>query len=232
LWSPDGTRIAYSAARTTSYLDLFQAAVSGDSAEEPLLVTPMSKQLSDWSLDGRFLAFRISDPQTGYDVWAMPLEGDRKAMPIARTPADERDGQFSPDARWVAYESNDTGRPEIYVRPFGRNGDPERVSTSGGTQARWRHDGQELFYVAPDAELMSVVVKASSDADRLLIEPATRLFPLHITIGGPPGQQYVPSADGQRFLVNVVRERAAEPINVVLHWKGLAAKNNAASSEQ
>src|SRR5262249_315530 len=92
LWSPDGTHLAYSAARTTSYLDLFLAAVSGDSAEEPLLVTPVSKQLSDWSLDGRFLAFRISDPQTGYDVWAMPLDGDRKAIPIARTPADERDG--------------------------------------------------------------------------------------------------------------------------------------------
>jgi serine/threonine protein kinase len=233
IFSPDGTRIAYSASKTTSNLDLFVATVSGGTDDIPLLVTRQSKQPTDWSFDNKFLAYRTSDPQTGYDVWVLPLEGDRTPLPIAHTAADEREGQFSPDAGWIAYESSESGRPEIYVQPFGRIGDREKISTNGGTQPRWRRDGQELFYVALDGELMAVAVTSSSATDRQLpLGAQTRLFPSHVVIGGPPGVQYVPSIDGQRFLINVMRERAAEPINVVLHWKGLAVNNTVASSQQ
>jgi hypothetical protein len=198
-----------------------------------LLVTLQSKQPTDWSFDSKFLAYRTSDPQTGYDVWVLPLEGDRTPLPIAHTVADEREGQFSPDARWIAYESSDTGRPEIYVQPFGRIGDRQKISTNGGTQPRWRRNGQELFYVALDGELMAVAVSLSAASDRRLpVGAQTRLFPSHVVIGGPPGEQYVPSIDGQRFLINVMRERAVEPINVVLHWKGLTANNTVAASQQ
>jgi dipeptidyl aminopeptidase/acylaminoacyl peptidase len=233
IFSPDGTRIVYSAAKTTSSLDLFVATVSGGTDDVPLLVTRQSKQPTDWSFDSKFLAYRSSDPQTGYDVWVLPLEGDRTPLPIAHTAADEREAQFSPDARWIAYESSESGRPEIYVQPFGRSGDREKISTNGGTQVRWRRDGQELFYVALDGELMAVTVKPSSASDRVLpIGAPTRLFPSHVVIGGPPGVQYVPSIDGQRFLINVMRDRATEPINVVLHWKGLGANDTVAASQQ
>ena len=66
------------------------------------------------------------------------------------TSFDEVQGQFSPDGRWVAYASNESGLYEIYIRPFHGPGGKKQVSTGGGIYPRWRHDGHELFYVAPD----------------------------------------------------------------------------------
>jgi len=67
--------------------------------------------------------------------------------------------QFSPDGRWIAYQSNETGRFEIYVRPFPGPGGAIPISTGGGTYTRWSRDGSELYYLAPDATLMAVRIR-------------------------------------------------------------------------
>ena len=72
----------------------------------------------------------------------------------------EMSGDFSPDGRWVAYSSDETGRDEVYIRPFPKADGQWRVSTDGGTNPRWRPDGRELFYIAPDRKLMSVSITA------------------------------------------------------------------------
>ncbi len=73
----------------------------------------------------------------------------------------ERGEQFSPDGRWISYTSNETGRQQIYIQSFPPSGGKWQISTGGGTKARWRKDGRELFYIAPDRTLMSV--RLSSD---------------------------------------------------------------------
>ena len=93
--------------------------------------------------------------------------GERKPFPVVQTPFDEAAGQLSPDGRWVAYQSNESGSVEIYVRPFPGPGGQWQVSTAGGSQPRWRSDGKELFYVAPDARLMAVPIAVGADSQTL-----------------------------------------------------------------
>ena len=66
---------------------------------------------------GEFLLYYVPDPTSGTDLWVLPLD-TRVPFVFLRTEANELWGQFSPDGRWVAYQSNETGRYEIYVRPF------------------------------------------------------------------------------------------------------------------
>jgi serine/threonine protein kinase len=209
IWSPKGDRIVFAFATKLAF-DLYQKTVTGSSREE-LLITDESKQATDWSRDGQYLLYRSLNPKTGEDIWALPLTGDKKPFPVVRTEFEERDAQFSPDGKWIAYQSNDSGRFEIYVQPFPGPGARIPVSTSGGTQVRWRRDGKELFYIAPTGELTAV----SFDTAR--IGKPVPLFLAHVgafqDISLP---HYIPSSDGQRFLMDTVVEENAPPITVIL----------------
>jgi serine/threonine protein kinase/Tol biopolymer transport system component len=157
LWSPDGKRLAFN----TIINDASVIAIKRIDAMVPDEVLSLQgagpRIVCDWSPDGRYILYKQFDDQTGtMDLWAVPLEGDRAPIAVARTPFDDRDGQFSPDGKWVAYDSDESGRPAIYVQPFPQSGAKRLVSTAGGSQPRWRSDGQELFYVAPDGYLMAV----------------------------------------------------------------------------
>ena len=97
--------------------------------------------------------------------------GERKPTPYLQTPFNEVQGQFSPDGRWIAYFSDDAvqGQFQIYVQSFPPSAGKFQISTgAGGVQPRWRRDGNELFYIAPDGKLMAVEVKTlcSRRADR------------------------------------------------------------------
>jgi Tol biopolymer transport system component len=127
-------------------------------------------------------------------------------------------GQFSPDGRWVAYSSNESGKWEVFVAPFPGPGGNWQVSTSGGSEPRWRRDGKELFYVAPDGKMMAVDVKASPTFEA---EVARALFQTHRreAVSSADMFSYDVSADGQRFLINAEVEGAASPpLTVVLNW--------------
>ena len=81
--------------------------------------SPLHRSVSgDWSPDGRFLLYVEVSATTGSDLWALPMDGDREPFPFLTTSFATTSGQFSPDGRWVAYQSNESGRFEVYVRPF------------------------------------------------------------------------------------------------------------------
>jgi len=226
IWSPDAADIVFSSTRNRS-LDLYLKPASGIRSEELLLASPQIKAATDWSPDGRFLMFLTADPKSGFDIWALPMTGERKPFPVVQTKANERLAQFSPDGKWIAYESDESGRYEIYVQPWsgsgGTAGGKVPISTNGGAQARWRHDGRALFYVALDERLMTVPIRYASNGQAL--EPGTPV-PLFTTrVGGAlqtfPRFQYVVSSDGQRFLMQVDTEVASlAPITVILNWSG------------
>ncbi len=83
---------------------------------------------------------------------------------------------ISPDGRWIAYQSNDSGRFEIYVQPFGRAGERTAISSAGGVQPQWSDDGRELFYLAPDGRLVAVPILLSSNGATLSANTAVPLF--------------------------------------------------------
>jgi hypothetical protein len=150
----------------------------------------------------------------------LPLFGDRKPLPFLQMPYNEAYGQFSPDGRWVAYLSNESGRDEVYVAPFPRPAGKWQVSTTGGVAPRWRRDGKEIFYVAPDNKLMAAAVSGQASAFEVgAVQP---LFEIHRNgpvIGGYLGYNYDVAADGQRFLVNTVGEQAAAPLTLIVNWQ-------------
>ena len=130
---------------------------------------------------------------------------------------------------WVAYESNESGRDEIYVRPFvgpaasgaTANGAGGRwqVSAAGGIFPRWRPDGKELYYIGPDGQMMAAPVTATATT----LEPGTpvALFQTRIYGGGVDnlqGPQYDVARDG-RFLINTVLDDADAPITLLQNWK-------------
>ena len=233
IWSPDGTRIAFESNRTGTR-DLYVKAASGAGAEEVLVASSQTKLPTDWSADGRFLLYFSVDPQTNADLWVLSLEGDRTPWVFLKTPFDERDGTFSPDGRWVAYSSNESGRHEIYIRPFAgpaasatsasQVGGQWQVSSAGGTYPRWRRDGRELYYLAPNGAMMAALVTVTD----VTLAPGApvALFPTRILGGGADaavGRQYDVTRDG-RFLINTVLEEAAAPITLIQHWAPEAKK--------
>jgi Tol biopolymer transport system component len=151
----------------------------------------------------------------------MAMDGDRKPFPIVQTNFDERDAQFSPDGKWVAYQSNESGRFEIYIQPLAATSGKVQVSTNGGAQVRWRHDGKELFYVALDGKLTAVPITFSSNGQAAEAGKPVPLFATHIggAVQSPLKHQYVVSPDGQRFLMSTVSEESTAPITVILNWK-------------
>jgi Tol biopolymer transport system component len=198
IWSRDGKRVVFNSQRNGG-LDLYQASSNGAREEEALLVDRDPKWPVSWSPDGRFILYVISTTRTGNDVLVLPLSGDRRPFPFLQTAAAENWAAFSPDGRWVAYSSDESGRPEVYVTPFpAASGRKWPVSNGGGSQARWRRDGKEIFYLAPGRMLMSVAVDGlGSDFASATPQP---LFEMRYAYG--QYHAFDVTSDGQRFLVN------------------------------
>jgi hypothetical protein len=171
--------------------------------------------------------YRAIEMQTGRDLMVLPL-ATRKPWVFLRTQFEENMGFFSPDGRWIAYQSNESGRVEIYVRPFinaenavsaTRLGGQWQVSTSGGIEAHWRRDGRELYYVNAEGELMAA--PTVTDGDSFQVGAPVKLFAPQIYGGGADvaqGSQYDVAPDG-RFLINTVLDEVTSPITLLQNWK-------------
>jgi Tol biopolymer transport system component len=215
IWSPDGRWIVFSSGRDGGQ-DLYRRASSGAGHDEQLLRTPRTKYPTSWSRDGRFILFTSREENTGWDIWLRPLEG--KPAPVISTPAVDIEPQLSPNGRWLAYTSDESGRMDVYVRPFRAGGGMWLISPGGGSDPRWRDDSSELYYLSPDRALMAVSVNAAvphgASVPKLLFQ--TRA-------SGPLGLgvrfNYAVAPGGRRFLITAdVPEATSSPINVVLNW--------------
>jgi eukaryotic-like serine/threonine-protein kinase len=224
VWSPDGSRLIYAFEPEGAFaFDIYQKPIGGNSQAELLFHSVIGGWQDDWSPDGKWLVYQEVGHDTGNDLWLLPLTADRKPVPYLLTPFDERSARFSPDGKWMAYQSNESGRFEIYVQTFPASGAKYQISSLGGTDAQWRRDGKELFYIGADKKLMAVPVKLGST-----LEAGTpqSLFPVPETRATLKSFVYEPSVDGQRFLVDVPVEGnqsdTAPPLTIVTNWqKGL-----------
>ena len=173
VWSPDSREVAF-----MSEGGLFTRRIDQD-GRTPLLASSSVIGVEDWTHDGRFVIFLCG---TGR-ICALPLKGDRTPVPLIESSSSVDEPHVSPDGRWLAYSGNDTGQWEVYVQPFMRPGGRVRVSTNGGSQAHWRGDGGELFYLALDGTMMSV-----RTADPATPGAAQKLFQRRLAVearGGP-----------------------------------------------
>ena len=151
VWSPDSAAVAYGSARDGPP-SLFQKAVSGSGQDVLLFKSRRSSVPTDWcaappparpgpGAGGATIIFMATDAKTQSDIWMLPATGEPQPVALLQSPFNEDDARCSPDGRWLAYSSDETGRQEIYVTSFPKPGGKWPVSTSGGTQPRWRRDG-------------------------------------------------------------------------------------------
>lgn len=214
-WTPDGKRIAFMS-RKEGPVNIFWQLADGSGRPERLTTSEHLQVPLSWSPNGQLLAFADVAPTTAADIWVLQLS-DRKAQPFLETPAYESAPQFSPDGHWMAYVSDESGRVEVYVQPYPGPGGKWQISTDGGNEPVWNHNGRELFYRS-GRKMMAVDISTQTSfvagKPRMLFEgpylPTSLTFP-----------DYDVSLDGQRFLMlkPVEQEQAAPTqINVVLNW--------------
>jgi Tol biopolymer transport system component len=168
--------------------------------------------------DGKTLLFgrtSIADTQQT-TVWAMRLDSPEK--PIQLLSADQRAGvaSLSPDCNWIAYETRVTGEREIAITHFPDGAHKYQVSTAGGFNPIWRHDGKELFFYSPsDSSISSVSVE--SHGQELSLGKATALFQVHPF--APRIGVFDVTPDGQRFLVfGDTSSFTGTPLFIVQNW--------------
>ena len=218
VWSPDGQQIAYDG--NVAPPNLFLMSANGAGPGVRLTESRNSESLWDWSSDGRYLLYSSQSNDLSStapnDLWLLPMTGERKPVRYLETPAAETSGAFSPDSKWIAYSSNASGRREVYVQGLPAGDARWQVSSKGGDQARWRRDGKELFYVAPDGTLMSVEVRTAGGL--LEFKPPVALFKLTAISGG--AFAYDVAMDGKSFLALAPGAETRPPsLTVMLHWE-------------
>jgi hypothetical protein len=214
VWSPDGTRIAFSSERKGTR-DIYQKASSGAGDEEILLSSSDRKSVEDWSPDGHWILYNRRS-ETNQGVWMLPLSGDRKPVSFLVGAYNANLSRVSPNGHWIAYRSSEMGGGgEIFVQAFPSSGGKWQISNSGGTEPSWRRDGKELFYVK-DRTIMAVdMIEEGSTMKPGTPKPLFEI-PLLVSSGR---NNYVVTAKGQRFLVNIAaQETVIAPFSVVLNW--------------
>jgi Tol biopolymer transport system component len=214
IWSSDGGRILFTwtgpAGGTASIQD-----ARGNTPES--LVGPVGGAVWDWSPDGQWIVVGRNRPM---DLFLLPVAAPGDAVQYSHSGFNKTQAHVSPDGRWMAYTSYESGRDEVYVDSFPTAGNRRQVSVGGGMQPRWRRNGSELFYLAPDQVLMTVPVTSGPgrfDLGRAMPLFRTRLVPTGSQIAGWSAM-YDVTADGQRFLLNGPPADPGPPITVVLNW--------------
>jgi len=237
LWTPDGRRILFSRSEGPN-ISIYS--VTSDRGEEPvaLVKAPGQHRTQDLSPDGQTLMLRLngvaSAPEAAsvnalgdasragfrlglaggqYDLFSLSVDSPDSPQPWLVSEFLERSPTFSIDGRWVAFSSDESGRDEVYVRPFPGPGGRIQVSTDGGTEPAWSPDGRELFYRTGDRfEVVSVQL---GESFRVLSRPTTLFEGRYYSY--PWQREYDIHPDGDRFLLFKYEEEETE-LTVVVNW--------------
>ena len=215
VWSPDSKSLAFSSNRK-GHMDIYQKNADGSGEESLLWESDEDKNAHSWSTDGRFLVYQAQNEKTLNDVWVLPLHGERKPFRILASERNEGRAVLSHDSRWIAYTSDESGTPEVYVRPFSpekgadsASGGKWLVSKGGGLNPVWR--GNQLFYYTLALQQMVVDVNADGTFQPGVPRP---LFLMPLLTRGDV------SPDGKRFLqISPEGSNAPSPFIVVSNWQ-------------
>jgi Tol biopolymer transport system component len=180
----------------------------------------LMQQPSSFTPDGAALAFQQGfDPRTGYDIYVLSLSAEHSVRPLLATKANEHGPAFSPDGRWLAYVSDESGRFEVYVRPYPALDQPVQVTREGGDAPMWSPDGREIYFARGEGIFAVPFTDGRTGEARQLIDRLQRGS--RNALDGPStfGPNYDVARDGRLLTVQMVSSapNGAE-YQVVLNW--------------
>jgi serine/threonine protein kinase len=209
IWNADGSKIYFSSTQGGDW-DIYVKSAD-DSLRPKILLKRPNDQFPSWVTRDGTLLFLEQHPVTGNDIWALSPDG--KVSDVRVTQFNEWFCTISPNEHWIAYVSDETDRSEVYIQDYpGRKTDPRRVSTNGGTEPKWSHDGKELFYRDFGAMMAVTIGPDGSPSDPYKLFDSVMDYESTYN-------SYDISPDDKKFLI-IRQDPGSIPnqLNVILNW--------------
>jgi dipeptidyl aminopeptidase/acylaminoacyl peptidase len=220
VWSPDSRSVAFRAIMSRSLPSAIRLKSVGGATDSTLYADTATPPpiVEDYSGDGKTLLLHRRDS-------LLALHLDRRATPIVLGRVKGvSEVRFSPDGKQVSYSSNESGPEQIYVASYPALDHRRQLSANGGRQARWRGDGKEVYFLAPDGKVMVVAAKGGADGE---FSAPVALFQSPVVTPRPGINQWDVTRDGQRFLFAGAFEDAVSKIQlltVLMNWTSMLPK--------
>ena len=213
--SPDGASVFYDTTSRSGGAGMFRRLIDG-SGEETRISSARSRQRPlTMTPDGKTLLHTEIGENRSADIYAISLDGEPAPQPVLNQPHEEWGAHLSPDGRWLAYVTTETGRSEVYVRPYPVSGSKWQISIDGGRMPLWSRDGRELFFIRENT-LMAVPIEtrpAFAAGRPVRLFEGSYHFPLDRILG------FDVAPDGRSFAMVAMSDSDQRPVvNVVLNW--------------
>jgi Tol biopolymer transport system component len=228
IWTPDSKQVLFYSGREGKFGGIFRKQADGTGEEQKLVAGP-DRQLYPWALssDGRTLVvLDTPNADTTGDISMLSMEGNHERKPLLNNPDYlETQPKLSPNGKWMAYVSNESGKNEVYVRPFPEvNKGRWQVSTKGGVSPIWAPSGRELFYFGEeDGSVTTVAVETGPAFSAATPKKLFSRSP-YFAGGNTPGTPWDIQPDGKRFLMmklpgaTPTSAAGTRKITIVLNW--------------
>jgi hypothetical protein len=218
LWHPSGDAVLYAGPSEPARI-LRKVHADGTGEPQSVIEGDVSFRAASWSGDGKRLALGTRGADLNDDIWVLDTDLGTEPAPFLDGRFSERYPAFSPDGRWLAYASDESGRWQVYVRPYPGPGGRRQVSADGGLEPLWSGDGKELFFRTVD----HMMVVSVAENDGLVFGRQQELFEdsfLRPSRISADVHSYDVSADGSRFLMIQRDDQgvANADLKVVIGW--------------
>jgi len=221
VWSPDGQYLEFTSDKDGRE-NPYRKRADGSGEEERLAEIDHDFWATSWSPDGKWILGEVQ--AENFDLWVVPADGSGEPEVFLATPFFERFPAISPDGKWVAYMSDESGEPEIYVRPFPAAGGKWQVSDGGGNWPAWSRDGSQLYFRSQDG-LMAAAVSGDGGTFRagrpqLLVAGGFSGDQIGIAVSGSVFSDYEPMPNGEAFIVLLGSEaqNTQSHVTLVTNW--------------
>ncbi len=223
-WTPDGKKIMFSSNVSGANFDAFIKNADGSGDASLIYKSDFNKFVTDFSPDGNialYSAVNYANASSAWDIVALPLGENKKPINILSTSFSERDGKFSSNMKWIAYQSDESGKPQVYIIPFNENNTSQKtsgkwqISVDGGSIPKWMDNGKKIYFITPGNKIMAVDVNEKGNS----LSPGT---PYVIFNPGNKNISRIFDIDktGTKIVATVPNGQSFQPpITLVANWK-------------